>query len=196
MSRDKNGPQRLPETYVTRTTAEIAREDESFAIALARALLETASERPATSVQSTRAVSMLSHVPTTGLELRAERTIPRDSLWAILWDLYDRDRIDWLFIDDSFALAVEVKTQSTTRFGDRQLARYHKAIKALKRPYVGLLALTTVRPFDYELLARRKRFFVGSILWADAEARLRLVVPSEPQAAARWGAILDDVLTP
>ena len=196
MSRDESDPQRLPETYVTKTTAEIAGQDEPFAIALVRALLETAVERPATSAQSRRAASLLSYVPTTGLELRAERTIQRDSLWAILWNVYARERIDWLFIDDSFALAVEVKTRSTTGFGDRQLARYHKAIKALRPRHVGLLALTTVRPFDYELLARRKRFFVGSILWADAEARLRQLMPSDPQAAARWRAILDGVVVP
>ena len=105
-------------------------------------------------------------------------------------------RIDWVFEGDSFVLAVEVKIRSRTGFGEDQLARYRRALTSLghRFEHAGILALTPTAPFKDEQLARRKRFYLGSILWAEAASALRAVPSIDSERGAAWQALLDSVI--
>jgi hypothetical protein len=184
------------ERYITETIARIGAGDALFAIDLARALLKTAGAQGGK--PGARAEALLRHLPRSRLDLYSEKFVPHDGIIDILRDIH-RSRIDWLFSGDSFALAVEVKTNRRTGFGYRQLDSYHRALTVkgspIAKPFSGLMALVPIKPFKDKLLsARRRRFFLGAVLWEQAEPALREIRPVAPGDAARWAATLDAVL--
>jgi hypothetical protein len=178
------------EREITIAIAEMGSRDSQFAVALARSLLGTVLEGDGPTAG--RAQRLLRHVPRSRMDLLTEKHVPHDRLRDI-WRRVHRSRIDWLFLGDMFALAVEVKTRRSTGFGDLQLDSYHRALATrgspIARPYSGLLALTPVPPFRDELISiRRRKRFLGAILWADAGYKLRLIAPRDPSASSGMAA--------
>lgn len=185
----------MRERDITDGTAVIADGDPLFTVGLAKALLSTAAAGDGAPAR--RARDLLRHVPRTRLVLTSERHVPHDS-WRdiMLRPQFFSSRIDWVFEGDVFVLAVEVKTRARTGFGEQQLNRYRRALTSLGRrfEYAGVLALTPTAPFKDELLARRKRFYVGSILWEEAASALRAVPSISTERGAAWQTLLDAVL--
>jgi hypothetical protein len=185
-------PSRPTERWVTDTAAAIAHRDTQFAIELAGALLRTAAAGEG--VAAERARDLLAHLPRKRLGLVSEYAVRHDRLVDLYRGVY-RSRIDWLFEGERFALAVEVKTRAATGFQPFQLSNYQQALRERKAPHSGLLALTTVKPFNDQLLRPRRRFVLGYVLWRDAANRLRAINPQGESDAAVWQHILRSVLT-
>jgi hypothetical protein len=183
------------EKTITSSIATIGAADSAFTINLARALLRTIALNGG--VTAKRSKQLLTHLPRSRLSLSAEKHVPHDGLIDI-WRNVHGSYIDLLFLGDQFALAVEIKTRRATRFGDYQLASYHRALttrdSCIARPYSGLLAIAPVQPFRDELISiRRSRCFLGVIAWTEAAPELNAITPHNRNDAHRWKQILDAV---
>lgn len=170
----------MNEPELTDAVARIAQRDPTFCVALARALLRSAALEPGKAGE--RASQLLSHLPRKRLQLYNHQyyehvPIYRELLRELLLGIPapSHSFIDWVWIGESFVLAVEVKTHKRPLFSKDQLERYQRAIRRLGKPHHGLLAITTLPPYTDELgRVRRRKDFLGAILWNNAEAELPL----------------------
>ncbi|OAI38498.1 hypothetical protein AYO39_01005 [Actinobacteria bacterium SCGC AG-212-D09] len=107
--------------------------------------------------------------------------------------------IDWMFLSERVAIAVEIKVKDVPIFQLEQLRRYRMALikhpQLQVRPYKGLIFLGRECPGDRRLGRRATRdVLAGVVLWRDVAGELQALAPDDPTDRMLWETLLSHAI--